>query len=102
MGPLLQVTVPELGQFVDARRRYVVIDVAQSPLPPDVLTAGGLQRQHLVTLSSIDGSFCSRLSDSNAHQAQVERQEQLSHATPYPDLTSQTHSLFFDHHWPYP
>jgi len=36
------------------RRRYVVVDIAQSPLPLDILTPGSLQRQHLVTLSSVE------------------------------------------------
>ena len=57
MSQVLQLPVPEPGQLVDVRRRrYVVMDIAQSPLPPDILTSGSLllQRQHLVTLSSVE------------------------------------------------
>ena len=50
--------LPEPGQLVDVRRRrYVVNDVSQSSLPPDILgnTSGGtLSIQHLVTLSSVE------------------------------------------------
>jgi ERCC4-related helicase len=58
LSQVLQIPVPEPGQLVDVRRRrYVVMDIAQSPLPPDILSPGGLQglqRQHLVTLSSVE------------------------------------------------
>ncbi len=55
MSYVLDIPVPEPGQLVDVRRRrYVVVDIAQSPLPPDILTTGNLQRQHLVTLSSVE------------------------------------------------
>ena len=55
MSYVLVTPVPEPGQLVDVRRRrYVVIDITQSPLPPDILTTGNLQRQHLVTLSSVE------------------------------------------------
>jgi hypothetical protein len=30
------------------------MDIAQSSLPPDILTPGSLQTQHLVTLSSVE------------------------------------------------
>ncbi len=47
--------LPEPGQLVDVRRRrYVVIDVAQNTLPPDVMRSGSLHSQHLVTLSSVE------------------------------------------------
>ena len=55
MSRVLQVPIPEPGQLVDVRRRrYVVVDIAQSPLPPDILTFGSWQGQHLVTLSSVE------------------------------------------------
>ena len=55
MSRVLQVPVPEPGQLVDVRRRrYVVVDIAQSPLPPDILTSASWQGQHLVTLSSVE------------------------------------------------
>jgi hypothetical protein len=39
----LALPIPEPGQLVDVRqRRYVVVDVAQSVLPPDLLTSGSL------------------------------------------------------------
>lgn len=50
-------SLPEPGQLVDVRRRrYVVADLARSPLPPDPLVPGslGALRQHLVTLSSVE------------------------------------------------
>jgi hypothetical protein len=48
-------SLPEPGQLVDVRRRYVVMDIAQSPLPLDILAPASLQRQqHLVTLSSVE------------------------------------------------
>jgi SNF2 family DNA or RNA helicase len=58
----LAVTIPEPGQLVDVRqRRYVVVDVAQGTLPPDLLTPGSLGQpyqnshsQHLVTLTSVE------------------------------------------------
>ncbi len=58
----LAVTIPEPGQLVDVRqRRYSVVDVAQSTLPPDLLKPGSLglpahnsQVQHLVTLTSVE------------------------------------------------
>lgn len=47
--------LPEQGQIVTVRqRRYVVTDVLQSALPPDVLRKVGGQPQHLITLSSIE------------------------------------------------
>ena len=54
--------LPEPGQLVDVRhRRYVVNDVSQSNLPPDLLStrSGQVQSsilsvQHLVTLSSVE------------------------------------------------
>ncbi|NWJ96035.1 MAG: DEAD/DEAH box helicase [Chloroflexi bacterium] len=53
------VTIPEQGQLVDVRqRRYLVVEVAQGLLPPDLLKAGGLTTrqpgQHLVTLASME------------------------------------------------
>jgi hypothetical protein len=52
---VLQVPVPEPGQLVDVRRRrYVVVDIAQSPLPPDILTLNNWQSQRLITLSSVE------------------------------------------------
>ena len=55
MSRVLQVPVPEPGQLVDVRRqRYVVVDIAQSPLPPDILTPSSWLGQHLVTLSSVE------------------------------------------------
>ncbi len=58
----LVLNVPEPGQLVDVRqRRYVVVDVAQSVLPPDLLKPGSLssrlqpqQGQHLLTLTSVE------------------------------------------------
>src|SRR5260370_31186870 len=58
----LTVTNAEPGQLVDVReRRYSVVDVAQSTLPPDLLKPGSLglpahnsQVQHLVTLTSVE------------------------------------------------
>jgi hypothetical protein len=39
----LVLNIPEPGQLVDVRqRRYVVVDVAQSVLPPDLLKSGSL------------------------------------------------------------
>ncbi len=53
MNPAL--FLPEPGQLVDVRRRrYVVVDITQDPLTPDVLRAGSLLPQHLVTLSSVE------------------------------------------------
>jgi len=54
--------VPEPGQLVDVRqRRYVVVDVAQGVLPPNLLKTGSLgqayqnhEGQHLVTLTSVE------------------------------------------------
>ena len=47
--------VPEPGQLVDVRhRRYVVVEVTPSTLPLPVLHSGTLDRQHLVTLSSVE------------------------------------------------
>lgn len=55
MSHVLQLPVPEPGQLVDVRRqRYVVVDIAQSPLPPDILTPSSWLGQHLVTLSSVE------------------------------------------------
>ncbi|MGZ3624035.1 MAG: DISARM system SNF2-like helicase DrmD [Ktedonobacteraceae bacterium] len=58
----LDLNVPEPSQLVDVRqRRYVVVDVAQSVLPPDLLKFGSLstrlqpqQSQHLITLTSVE------------------------------------------------
>ena len=50
----LDLNVPELGQLVDVRqRRYVVVDVAQSVLPPDLLKFGSLSTH----FKNIDHSF---------------------------------------------
>ena len=47
--------IPEPGQLVDVRhRRYVVVEVTSSTLPPPILTSGTLARQHLVALSSVE------------------------------------------------
>lgn len=61
----LVLNIPEPGQLVDVRqRRYVVVEVAQNILPPDLLKFGSLssrfqpdqfqQSQHLVTLTSVE------------------------------------------------
>jgi SNF2 family DNA or RNA helicase len=48
-------SVPEPGQLVDVRRRrYVVVDIASSTLPPDLFASRVFQAQHLVTLSSVE------------------------------------------------
>ncbi|HTK10415.1 MAG TPA: DISARM system SNF2-like helicase DrmD [Ktedonobacteraceae bacterium] len=53
MNSLVQ--IPEPGQLVDVRRRrYTVIDITQSPLPPDLLSSRSYRPQHLVTLSSVE------------------------------------------------
>ena len=50
----LDLNVPEPGQLVDVRqRRYVVVDVAQSVLPPDLLKFGSLNTR----FKNIDHSF---------------------------------------------
>ena len=57
MGRVFDRSVPEPGQLVEVRRRrYVVGDIAQSTLPPDIFTtgSGGFRPQHLVTLSSVE------------------------------------------------
>lgn len=47
--------IPEPGQLVDVRhRRYVVVEVIPSTLPPPILSSGTLARQHLVALSSVE------------------------------------------------
>ena len=47
--------LPDPGQLVDVRqRRFVVIEVAKSSLPPEVLRPDGNGQQHLVTLSSVE------------------------------------------------
>jgi hypothetical protein len=51
-------SIPEPGRLVDVRqRRYVVVDVMQSMLPPNLLSAGSLgrssqnsQSQHFVSV----------------------------------------------------
>ena len=61
----LVLNIPELGQLVDVRQHcYVVVDVAQCVLPPDLIKSGTLstsfpphqfqQRQHLDTLTSVE------------------------------------------------
>lgn len=56
MSRLLQIPqIPEPGQLVDVRRRrYVVLDITQSTLPPDLLSSHSFQAQHQVTLSSVE------------------------------------------------
>jgi hypothetical protein len=50
----LDLNVPEPGQLVDVRqRRYVVVDVAQSVLPPHLLKSGSLNTR----FENIDHSF---------------------------------------------
>ena len=62
----LVLNIPEPGQLVDVRqRRYVVVDIAQGVLPPDLFKSGRLgfhfqpyqiqQSQLLVTLTSTEG-----------------------------------------------
>jgi hypothetical protein len=47
--------VPEAGQLVSVRdRRWVVTDVERSTQPVDVLAGGPRQREHLVTLTSVE------------------------------------------------
>src|SRR5215216_1199357 len=47
--------VPEAGQLVSVRdRRWVVTDVDRSTQPVDVLAGGPQQREHLVTLTSVE------------------------------------------------
>jgi hypothetical protein len=61
----LVLNIPEPGQLVDVRQHcYVVVDVAQCVLPPDLIKSGTLstsfpphqfqQRQHLDTLTSVE------------------------------------------------
>jgi len=48
-------TVPEVGQLVQVRRRrYIVADVTASEMPADPLSPGHQAAQHLVALSSIE------------------------------------------------
>lgn len=50
-------SLPEHGQLVEVRRRrYVVVNLEQNQLAPDLLLPGNLTvtRQHLVTLSSVE------------------------------------------------
>jgi superfamily II DNA or RNA helicase len=48
------IAAPEIGQLVEVRgRQWVVADSLSSALPPDVL-AGESDRQHLLTLSSVE------------------------------------------------
>lgn len=57
MGRVFDISVPEPGQLVEVRRRrYVVGDIAQNTLPPDIFATGhaGLGQQHLLTLSSVE------------------------------------------------
>lgn len=50
----LDLYVPEPGQQVDVRqRRYVVVDVAQSVLPPDLLKFGSSS----IRFKNMDHSF---------------------------------------------
>lgn len=47
--------IPEQGQLVDVRqRRYVVVAVQQSTLPPDPLSLAETTPQHLITLTSVE------------------------------------------------
>ena len=50
--------LPEPGQLVDVRqRRYVVLDIGHSTLPPSIFappTLNRKRRHHLVTLSSVE------------------------------------------------
>src|SRR6266511_4182401 len=47
--------VPETGQLVSVRdRRWVVTNVERSTQPADVLAAGPLASEHLVTLTSVE------------------------------------------------
>ncbi len=47
--------IPEPGQLVDVRhRRYVVVEVTASTLPPPILSTGTLSLQQMVTLSSVE------------------------------------------------
>jgi hypothetical protein len=49
------IPIPEQGQLVDVRlRRYVVVDVQQSMLPPAPVSLTETVPQHLVTLSSVE------------------------------------------------
>ena len=48
-------TIPEQGQIVTVRqRRYVVVDVQPSTLPPQPLAVNQAAGQHLLTLNSIE------------------------------------------------
>ncbi len=52
--------VTEPGQLVDVRqRRYVVVDVAQSVLPPDLLKSGSLSSRFQHDQYSIANPSCS-------------------------------------------
>jgi hypothetical protein len=49
------VAIPEQGQLVEVRRRqFVVTDVLESALPPNVLSLAEAAPQHLVALTSIE------------------------------------------------
>jgi hypothetical protein len=49
------VAIPEQGQLVEVRRRqFVVTDVLESALPPNVLGLAEATPQHLVALTSIE------------------------------------------------
>ena len=47
--------LPALGQLVDVRqRRFVVMEISKSALPPDPLNPRANGQQHLITLSSVE------------------------------------------------
>ncbi len=44
----LALNIPELGQLIDIRQhRYIVVDVAQCVLPPDLIKSGSLSSRFL-------------------------------------------------------
>jgi hypothetical protein len=52
---VIAANLPNPGQLVDVRRRrYVVLEVLKSGLPPELSHSGLEQAQHLVTLSSVE------------------------------------------------
>ncbi len=79
------VTAPEIGQLVEVRgRNWLVTDSVPSSLPPDVL-AGETERQHLLTLSSVEDDA---LSEELRVVWEAEVGRRIRHRATLPDVSA--------------
>lgn len=89
-----EISIPEIGQIVSVRqRKYVVSDINQSSLPPDILSSRNEKPEHLVSLSSIEDDA---LGETLQVIWEIEPDARINEKTGLPDATGFDEPTKFD------